>query len=189
MGDKKKEKKNINEEVSQEETPDLEQKAEEGRNQEETAPEAGENQKEDAEQKVAQLTDKLMRTAAEFDNYKKRTARERDEFFKVAVCDTVEQLIPVLDNLDRAVVAAEENGDLKALLDGIKMIQKQFVEALNAIGVEKIEAVGQPFDPEKHNAVMTEDSDQPENTVLDELMKGYQYKDKIVRHSMVKVSN
>ena len=102
--------------------------------------------------------------------------------------DTAAKILPVLDNLDRAIIASEESGESGSVLDGIKMIKKQFDEALASIGVEPIEAVGQEFDPEKHNAVMTAESDEKENTVLEEFMKGYIYKDKVVRHSMVKVS-
>lgn len=147
---------------------------------------------EKAEESIANLSDRLMRTAAEFDNYKKRSLREKDEIYGNAVCDTASALLPVLDNLARAVSSAEENGNenTDSMLDGIKMILKQFEDALTSIGVTPIEAVGEQFDPEKHNAVMTEDSDRDENTVLEEFMKGYIYKDeKIVRHSMVKVSN
>ncbi len=142
-----------------------------------------------ANEQIAALTDKLMRMAAEFDNYKKRTAREKDDFYKMAVCETVLPFLAVLDNLDRAVVAADESGESGSVLEGVKMIQKQFVDALTSVGVEAIDAVGQEFDPEKHNAVMTAESDEKENTVLEEFQKGYIYKDKVVRHSMVKVSN
>ena len=142
-----------------------------------------------AEESIANLTDRLMRTAAEFDNYKKRSAREKDEVYSVAVCDTINKLLPVLDNLERAVSAGEDTGDCGSVLDGVKMIKKQFEDALQEIGVAPIDAVGTSFDPEKHNAVMTAESDQDENTVLEEFMKGYVYKDKVVRHSMVKVSN
>lgn len=144
---------------------------------------------EKAEESVANLTDRLMRTAAEFDNFKKRSAREKDEVYGVAVCDSMEKLLPVLDNLERAILASEDSSDVKSVLDGVKMIQKQFVDALAAVGVTPIDAVGTPFDPEKHDAVMTAESDQEENTVLEEFMKGYVYQDKVVRHSMVKVSN
>ena len=144
---------------------------------------------EQAEESIANLTDRLMRTAAEFDNFKKRSQREKDEVYSNAVCDTVEKILPVLDNLERAVVASTDSGDDGSVLEGIKMIKKQFEDALSAIGVVPMDAVGKPFDPEKHNAVMTAESDQEENTVLEEFMKGYLYKDKVVRHSMVKVSN
>ncbi len=139
------------------------------------------------EEQITALNDKLLRTAAEFDNYKKRTAREKDDFYKMAVCETVLPFLAVLDNLERATAAAENSSD--GVLDGIKMIQKQFEDTLSAIGVEAIDAVDKEFDPEKHNAVMTEESDKPQNTVIEEFQKGYTYKDKVVRHSMVKVSN
>ncbi len=142
---------------------------------------------EKAEDEIANLTDRLMRTAAEFDNFKKRSQRERDEVYSIAVCDTVEKLLPVLDNLERAVTTCvDDNG--ASVLEGVKMIKKQFEDALSSIGITSIEAVGNLFDPEKHNAVMTAESDEAENTVLEEFMKGYLYKDKVVRHSMVKVS-
>lgn len=144
---------------------------------------------EKAEESVANLTERLMRTAAEFDNFKKRSAREKDELYSIAVCEAIAKILPVLDNLERAVAASEDSGDVGSVLDGVKMIKKQFEDALGEIGVAPINAVGQPFDPEKHNAVMTAESEQPENTVLEEFMKGYVYKDKVVRHSMVKVSN
>ena len=142
-----------------------------------------------ANEQIAALSDKLIRNAAEFDNYKKRTAREKEDFYKSAVCETVAPLLPVLDNLERAVAAAEDSGESGSVLDGVKMVKKQFEDALKSIGVEPIEAVGERFDPEKHNAVMTADSDEDENTVLEEFQKGYIYRDKVVRHSMVKVSN
>lgn len=142
-----------------------------------------------ANEQIAALSDKLIRNAAEFDNYKKRTAREKEDFYKSAVCETVAPLLPVLDNLERAVAAAEDSGESGSVLDGVKMVKKQFEDALKSIGVEPIKAVGEQFDPEKHNAVMTADSDEDENTVLEEFQKGYIYRDKVVRHSMVKVSN
>ena len=144
---------------------------------------------EKAEESIANLSDRLMRTAAEFDNFKKRSQREKDEVYSNAVCDTVEKLLPVLDNLERAITASVDSGDDSGVLEGIKMVKKQFEDSLSSIGVVAIDAVGKPFDPEKHNAVMTAESDEEENTVLEEFMKGYLYKDKVVRHSMVKVSN
>ena len=105
------------------------------------------------------------------------------------MCDTIEKLLPVLDNLDRAIVSGEQNEDKEALLEGIKMVRKQFSDSLTGIGVEEIEAVGKEFDPEVHNAIMTEESDQDANTILEEFAKGYKYKDKVIRHSMVKVSS
>ncbi len=171
-----------NEEINQ--TP--EEMQEETVQVEEATPEKTDLEK--AEESIANLTDRLMRTAAEFDNFKKRSAREKDDVYSVAVCDTVNKLLPILDNLERAVTVSVEDAE-GSVLDGVKMIKKQFEDALTAIGVSPMDAVGKPFDPERHNAVMTEESDQDANTVLEEFMKGYLYKDeKVVRHAMVKVS-
>ena len=140
-------------------------------------------------EQVETLKDRLARTAAEFDNYKKRTAKEKEELYAHGVCETVLQILPVLDNLQRAVAAADTSGG-EDMLEGVKMIQRQFEEALKAIGVEEIEAVGSTFDPEIHNAVMHDENEEAEeNTITEEFMKGYSYKGKVVRHSMVKVAN
>lgn len=155
--------------------------------------EASENAEESFAEKIEEMKDKLLRKAAEFDNFRKRTEKEKTENFSLGVCDAVEKLLPVLDNLDRALAAAESNDDKEALLEGIKMVRNQFLDALGSIGVSEIEAVGNDFDPEKHNAVMTEDSDMPSNTVTEEFAKGYVYKkgetERVIRHSMVKVAN
>ncbi len=169
----------------------LQEEIEEVVSEEETAEEPAEEKSplELAEESIAALTDRLMRTAAEFDNFKKRSQREKDEVYSNAVCITMEKLLPVLDNLERAVTVSAEGDEAKGVIEGVTMIKKQFEDTLAAIGVLPMDAVGKPFDPEKHNAVMTAESDQEENTVLEELMKGYLYKDKVVRHAMVKVSN
>lgn len=151
------------------------------------------NEEETLAQKLEEAKDRFLRKVAEFDNFKKRTAKEKTENFSLGICEAVEKLLPVLDNLDRAIAAAESNDDKEALLEGIKMVRKQFCEALSGIGVSEIEAVGKEFDPDKHNAVMMEDSDLPSNTVIEEFAKGYAYNRddnvKVIRHSMVKVSN
>ncbi len=139
-------------------------------------------------EEVEQLKDKMMRHAAEFDNFKKRTAKEREDLYSMAVCDTVEKLLPVKDNLERAVTAAEDTEG--TLAEGVKMIVKQLDEVLTAIGVEPIKAVGEVFDPELHNAVMHEENEEfGENTISEELMRGYTCKGKVVRFAMVKVAN
>lgn len=143
---------------------------------------------EELEAQLEGLKDRLMRNAAEFDNFKKRTAKEKEELYSLAVCDTVTQILPVLDNLQRAVAAAENSGG-EDMLEGVKMIGRQLEDVLSGIGVTPIEAVGNQFDPELHNAVMQdENADADENIVTEELMKGYTYKGKVVRHSMVKVA-
>ncbi len=137
---------------------------------------------------VDSLKDKLLRNAAEFDNFKKRTAKEREELFSFAVCDTVEKFLPVKDNLERAVSAAEGTDD--SMLEGVTMILKQLDDVFSALGVEKIKTVGEAFDPELHNAVMHEENEEfGDNTVSEELMSGFTCKGKVVRHAMVKVAN
>lgn len=136
------------------------------------------------------MKDKLMRHAAEFDNFKKRSAKEREELYNMAVCDTVEKILPVKDNLERAIIAAENTEGQESMADGVKMILKQLEEVFASIGVEEIKAVGEVFDPERHNAVMHEENEEfGENTISEELMKGYICKDKVIRYSMVKVAN
>ena len=171
------------EEIAEPETAENEETLEE-------AAEAVECAEDTLRAEVEQLKDKLIRHAAEFDNYKKRTAKEREELYAMAVCDTVEKLLPVKDNLERAVAAAESTDGEAQLSDGVKMIVKQLDDVLTSIGVTPIAAVGEVFDPEKHNAVMHEENENfGENTVSEELMTGYMYKDRVVRHSMVKVAN
>lgn len=134
------------------------------------------------------LKDKLMRHAAEFDNFKKRTQKEKEEMYKLAVSETIEKLLPVKDNLERAI-ASVLSADEK-IAEGVKMIDKQFMDVLKDIGVEEIESVGQEFNPERHNAVLHEESDEVgENIITEEFMKGYIYKEKVIRHSVVKVAN
>ncbi|MBQ7960722.1 MAG: nucleotide exchange factor GrpE [Clostridia bacterium] len=139
-------------------------------------------------EEVEQLKDKVMRQAAEFDNFKKRTAKEREELYAMSVCDTVEKLLPVKDNLERAVAAAD--ADEGNLADGVKMIVKQLDEVFANLGVEPIKAVGEVFNPDLHNAVMHEENEEfGENTVSEELMRGYTCKGRVVRYAMVKVAN
>ena len=135
------------------------------------------------------LKDKMIRHAAEFDNFKKRTAKEREELYTMAVCDTLEKVLPVKDNLERAVSAVSDNEEA-GLFEGVNMTLKQLDEVLSALGVEKIKTVGEEFDPQLHNAVMHEEnSELGENTVSEELMSGYTCKGKVLRHAMVKVAN
>ena len=159
---------------------------------EETQEEVKEPEKTEAEvlkEEIEALKDKLMRNAAEFDNYKKRTQKEREELYKIAVCDTIEKILPVKDNLERAITTLE--GADESILEGVKMIDKQFLEVLKSAGVEEIKAVGEEFDPERHNALMREDAEGvEENTVTAEFQKGYIYKEeKVIRYSQVKVAN
>ncbi len=133
-----------------------------------------------------ELYDKHLRTLAEYDNYKRRTQKEKDNLYLTAQADAVESLLPVLDNLERAVEAAEDS----PMKEGVQMIVKQLLETLSKLGVSEIEAVGMPFDPNLHNAVMhIEDETLGESVVAEQFAKGYIMKDKVIRHSMVKVAN
>ena len=132
--------------------------------------------------------DKYVRLYADFENYKKRMAKETLSSYTNGKVAAIEELLPVVDNFDRATAAMGE--DDSQLAQGIKMVAKQLYDALDKLGVKPIEAVGQKFDPNLHNAVMhVEDENYGENEVAEELLKGYTCGDKVIRCSMVKVAN
>ncbi len=136
---------------------------------------------------VSDGNDKYLRLAAEYDNYRKRTTKEKEGIYADAKLDTVKPFLDVADNLDRAVSLFEEGDPHR---QGVELIAKQLSAVLEKLGVTEIEALGQPFDPEKHNAVMhIEDESFGENTVAEVFQKGYQMGDKVVRFAMVKVAN
>ena len=143
------------------------------------------------EQQAADNLDKYQRTLAEFDNFRKRTVKEKASMYDDGVRSTVEKLLTVIDNLERAVAVQEGKVDENdAFFKGVKMTLKQFQEVLHGIGVEEIKALGEQFDPNLHAAVAHEDDENyGENEVVLEMLKGYKYKDKVIRHSMVKVAN
>ncbi len=131
--------------------------------------------------------DKYIRLMADFDNYKKRTTKEMQASYKNGLIAAVEELLPVVDNFDRAVAAMPEDSKDG---EGIRMIAKQLYDVFEKLGVKPIEAVGQPFDPNIHNAVMhIEDDSFGENVVAEDFLKGYMCGDKVIRPSMVKVAN
>ena len=132
----------------------------------------------------------LQRLQADFDNYRKRTQKEKTELIKYASERLVGELLPVLDNFDRAVSAAKVNLDFTAFSQGVEMILRQMQTALSKEGLRAMDAAGQPFDPNLHEAVLRVASEEhPENTVVEELQKGYYLKEKVLRPCMVKVSN
>ena len=136
---------------------------------------------------LAEEHDQYLRLAAEYDNYRKRTAKEKEGIYANAKIDTIKPFLAVLDNLERGVSQFEE-GD--AHRQGLELICKQFEEVLTKLNVAEIPALGEKFDPEKHNAVMhTEDETAAENTVVEVFQKGYTLGDKILRFAMVKVAN
>ena len=139
---------------------------------------------------IADLTDRLKRSMAEFDNFRKRSEKEKATMFDMGARSIAEKILPIVDNFERAMVAAPKEGDGKAFADGITMICNQLKKTLEDLGVKPIDCVGQAFDPNFHNAVMhVEDESLGENVVAEELLKGYMYKDSVLRHSMVKVAN
>ena len=167
---------------AEEETEQTEQPAEEA--QEPTL----EQKLEAAEQKAKDSFDKYLRQVAEFDNFRKRTTAEKASMYSNGVRDTVEKLLPIIDNFERAVDSTEDKDD--ALYKGVEMILKQLKDMLKDIGVEEIPAEGEPFDPNLHNAVMHIDDEKCDtNVVVEVFQKGYKMGDKVIRHSMVKVAN
>ena len=139
---------------------------------------------------IADLTDRLKRSMAEFDNFRKRSEKEKATMFDMGARSMAEKLLPVVDNFERAMLAAPADGEGKAFAEGITMIYNQMTKTLEDLGVKAIDCVGKEFDPNLHNAVMhIEDESLGENVVAEELLKGYMYKDSVLRHSMVKVAN
>ncbi len=141
--------------------------------------------------KLAEAQDRFQRTLAEFDNFRKRTMKEKASMYDDGVRDTIEKLLPMFDNLERAISSVEGKVDENdPLLKGVKLTDKQLKEILAAMGVEEIKALGEKFDPNLHAAVAhVDDENYGENEVIYDMLKGYKYKDKVIRHSMVKVAN
>jgi len=139
----------------------------------------------------ASLYDQLLRRAAEFENYRKRTERERSENYNRARADVILELLPVIDNFERAMSSLEKSvDDAKGLRHGIELIHKQFKDALSKFGLQEIEAVGKAFDPNVHEAVTMEATDQhEENTIIEEFERGYKLGDRLLRPSKVKVAS
>ena len=136
---------------------------------------------------VSDSNDKYLRLAAEYDNYRKRTAKEKENLYTNAKADTIKPFLDVYDNLERGVSQFEEGDPHR---QGLEMITKQLLDVLGKLGVAEIDALGQPFDPEKHNAVMhVEDESLGENTVAEVFQKGFAMGDKVLRFSVVKVAN
>lgn len=140
--------------------------------------------------KIEELNDRLIRTMAEFDNFRKRSEKEKAQMFEIGARDIIEKILPVIDNFERGLGTISEEEREGAFAQGIEKIYKQMFTALSDAGLKPIDAVGKPFDPNFHNAVMhAEDPEQGENLVAEEFQKGYLYKETVIRHSMVKVVN
>ena len=147
------------------------------------------NKKEDSyKEKIDQLEDRVKRQMAEFENFRKRTDKEKQAMFDTGAKSVIEKILPVVDNFERGLATVPEESKEDPFVDGMNRIYKQLMTELENIGVKPIEAVGQEFDPNLHNAVMQVESDEYESGVVaQELQKGYTYHDMVVRHSMVGV--
>ena len=170
---------------------------------EDNAPEGKESANEEAEEaapekdprdvKIEELNDKYMRLMAEFENFRKRTDKEKEQMFETGAKSVIEKVLPVIDNFERALDMAgpekESEAEADPFMDGMRKVYKQLMDELDKIGVKPIEAVGQEFNPEFHNAVMQVDSEEYDSgMVAQEMQKGYMYNDSVVRHSMVGVA-
>ncbi|HJA18596.1 MAG TPA: nucleotide exchange factor GrpE [Candidatus Mediterraneibacter ornithocaccae] len=148
------------------------------------------NKKDKKDEKIEELTDRLTRQMAEFDNFRKRTEKEKSQMYEIGAKDIIEKILPVVDNFERGLASMSEEERTTPFAEGMEKIYKQFMTTLEGIGVKPIEAVGQEFNPDFHNAVMhVEDEEFGENIIAEEFQKGYMYRDSVVRHSMVKVAN
>lgn len=148
------------------------------------------NKKDKKDEKIEELTDRLARQMAEFDNFRKRTDKEKSQMYEVGAKDIIEKILPVIDNFERGLAAVPEESKEDPFVEGMEKIYKQIMTTLEGVGVKPIEAVGQEFNPDFHNAVMhVEDEEAGENIITEEFQKGYMYHDSVVRHSMVKVAN
>ncbi len=148
------------------------------------------SKKDKKDEQIEELKDKLTRQMAEFDNFRKRTEKEKSAMYEIGAKDIIEKILPVVDNFERGLGAVTEEQKEDSFVSGMEMIYKQIMTTLDSVGVKAIEAVGNEFDPDFHNAVMhVEDEEVGENIVVEEFQKGYTYRDTVVRHSMVKVAN
>ncbi len=139
-------------------------------------------------QKVDELEDRVRRQMAEFDNFRKRTDKEKTMMFETGARSIIEKILPVVDNFERGLATIPEEEKGSGFAEGMQMIYKQLMTELDSLGVKPIEAIGQEFNPDYHNAVMQVESEEYEPGIIaQELLKGYMYRDTVVRHSMVAV--
>ncbi len=146
--------------------------------------------KDPRDEKIEELTDRVTRQMAEFDNFRKRTEKEKAAMYEIGAKNVIEKLLPVVDNFERGFLTVAEEDREDAFVKGMEMVYKQILTTFETIGVKPIEAVGQEFNPDLHNAVMhVDDESVGENIIVEEFQKGYTYQDSVVRYSMVKVAN
>lgn len=155
----------------------------------ETTEEVEEAENDDKEEEIKKLNDRVLRLQADFTNYKNRVEKEKQSIYTYANEKLVLEILDVLDNFERAFSSVDEEIENDSFYEGVVMVYKQLLDALNKNGLEEIEAMNEKFDPNLHHAVMQEESDEfEEETVIDVFQKGYKLKDKVIRPSMVKVS-
>ncbi len=155
----------------------------------EAAEEPAEQDAEKLAGELADLNQRFLRVAADFENYKRRTAQEKDDLLKYSNAKLIGELLPVLDTFQLALKNPGGSPEAQNVVKGMEMIYRQMLQVLEQAGMSKIEAVGQPFDPKLHEAIMqVEDDSVPEDTVVEELRAGYMLKERVIRPSMVKVS-
>lgn len=154
----------------------------------EAAETAEETVKDKAQEKIDELEDKVKRQLAEFENFRKRTEKEKATMFEAGAKSVIEKILPVIDNFERGLASTKEEDKTNPHVEGMNMIYKQLMTELDKLEVKPIEAVGQEFNPDFHNAIMQVESDEYESGVIaQELLKGYTYRDSVIRHSMVAV--
>lgn len=142
------------------------------------------------DEQIAELQDQQKRLMAEFDNFRKRTEKEKSSMYEIGAKSILEKILPIVDNFERGLASISEEEKQSGFANGMDLVYKQLLKMLEDVGVKPIEAVGQPFDPNFHNAVMhVEDENLGENIVAQEFQKGYMYRDSVLRHSMVQVAN
>ncbi|MBQ1229358.1 MAG: nucleotide exchange factor GrpE [Firmicutes bacterium] len=145
-------------------------------------------EKDASAEKIAELEDRVKRQLAEFENFRNRTEKEKTAMFETGAKSVIEKILPVIDNFERGFATVEAEDEEDAFVGGMRMVYKQMMTELEAIGVKPIPVVGEQFDPNLHNAVMQVESDELESgTIAQEYQKGYTYRDSVVRHSMVTV--
>ncbi len=144
--------------------------------------------KDKAQEKIDELEDKVKRQLAEFENFRKRTEKEKATMFEAGAKSVIEKILPVIDNFERGLATTKEEDKTNPHVEGMNMIYKQLMTELDKLEVKPIEAVGQEFNPDFHNAIMQVESDEYESGIVaQELLKGYTYRDSVIRHSMVAV--
>lgn len=150
--------------------------------------EAEDSVKDKKQEKIDELEDKVKRQLAEFENFRKRTEKEKASMFEAGAKSVIEKILPVIDNFERGLATTKEEDKGNPHVEGMNMIYKQLMTELDKLEVKPIEAVGQEFNPDFHNAIMQVESDEYESGIIaQELLKGYTYRDTVIRHSMVAV--